>query len=388
MGTDRSNAEKISKKTHNVNGMERIHIPIEKRNESYHVLVGSDLNSALCELLISSGLSRFAIITDSDVRKRYADDCAEVLHRQGCSVEVFDFPAGEAYKTQETKTKLDHALLEKGFGRDSMIVAIGGGVVGDIAGYVAATYMRGIPYIHVPTTLLAMVDSSIGGKVGINTPQGKNLVGAFWQPQGVVCDMAYLDTLPEQQLVNGFLEALKMFITSDPDMFAYVRDHKDAILSRDHDVLTKVITRAIQIKSEIVATDERESSERMIVNFGHTIGHAIERVSDYVVPHGFAIAQGMLVEMEIAVRQGILDESTRDIVAETLALFGVSVVDLKSYVPGELLEATKHDKKVRNGKPCYVLLKDIGEVDRTDGLVAHAVKDELVLDVLNTFCNQ
>ena len=240
------------------------------------------------------------IITDKIVEKLYASEFAKQLGHDGYKVLLLSIAPGEESKVQNVKEYLELEMLKAKYDRHTLLIAIGGGVIGDLSGFVAATYLRGIKYIQVPTTLLAMIDSSVGGKTAINTPYGKNLIGAFWQPQMVVMDIDLLASLPKVQLINGLVEAIKIFLTSDKEGFAYTKRHLDKILRHDMAKLQSVIRRAVSLKAHIVSEDEREENLRMILNFGHTIGHAIEKINDFKILHGYAVALGILVEAKIA----------------------------------------------------------------------------------------
>ncbi|MBT3949104.1 3-dehydroquinate synthase, partial [Candidatus Parcubacteria bacterium] len=257
----------------------------------------------------------------------------------------------------------------------------GGGVVGDVAGYTAATYMRGIPYVQVPTTLLAMVDSSIGGKTGVNTKYGKNLVGSFYQPQAVYVDVEFLKKLSQRHLINGLVEAVKMFVTHDREMFQFVVNNYNKILDLDKKVLEKIIKRAIEINIEIIRQDEKENGERGLLNFGHTIGHAIEKLSGYKILHGEAVALGILVEAKVAELLGKLPHKAF-VEIESFFCELVDIKKLKSYSIQSILKETKLDKKVRAGEVKYVLVKNLGRVCRQGGKFVHTVDEKIVKQAL------
>ncbi|HMH57204.1 MAG TPA: 3-dehydroquinate synthase, partial [Gemmatimonadales bacterium] len=218
--------------------------------------------------------------------------------------ETLTFPAGEQSKNRDTWARLTDALLERGFGRDSGVIALGGGVTGDLAGFVAATYMRGVPYLQVPTTLLAMLDASVGGKTGVDTPQGKNLVGAFHPPAAVIADPRTLATLADRDYRAGLAEAVKHGLVADRAYFEWMETNAPALMSRSLDTLTRLIRRSVEIKAEVVSGDEHELGRRAILNAGHTVAHALEQVSDYELPHGEAVALGLVVECELAEQLG------------------------------------------------------------------------------------
>jgi 3-dehydroquinate synthase len=329
---------------------------------------------------------RFAIITDDQVGPRYA---ARVAGSFGAASppHVITVPAGETHKTRETWARVTDSLLAAGFGRDSTIIALGGGVIGDLAGFVAATFMRGIPYVQVPTTLLAMVDASIGGKTGVDTVAGKNLVGAFHQPAAVLADPQTLETLPVPHLRAGFAEVIKHGVIADEEYFTRVVEDLPRALQRraDDDWLervTSLVLRSIEIKAAVVARDEREAGVRKTLNFGHTLGHAIEVCSNYTMLHGEAIAAGMVLEAALAERGGIAEEGTRDRIREAVIAAGLPVARPANQRPAELLAATRGDKKSRGGVVEYALPRRIGKMAGDDRGWASAVSDALVLQVL------
>ncbi len=332
-----------------------------------NVYVGNGLLAKLPELLKEKVPAyRYALITDSNVKKLYGDALLEVMKKAGLQTELFSFPAGETSKTEATKQSLDHALLEKNYGRDTVILALGGGVVGDLAGFVAATYLRGIPYVQIPTTVLSMVDSSIGGKVGVNTPFGKNMIGAFWTPALIVADLDTLKTLPEKEVTNGWFEAIKMFLAMDAEAYAIAKKAVDISLFK----------RAIQLKIGVVEKDEREIGQRAILNLGHSVGHALEKLSNYGLPHGFAVALGMLVETRVSVELGHLkNEDWEDLLA-SLKNLGSHPEDIKTYDFETVWATLQNDKKNRDGEVKLVLLKAPGIVLKNGPAYTHSVSKE------------
>jgi 3-dehydroquinate synthase len=319
----------------------------------YPVILGSGLMNQITKH-IPSDLSSYAfvIITDNTVKKLYANKPQEAMKKHGHLVDIFSFPAGEKTKTRETKAKLESLLLKKAYGRDTCLIALGGGVVGDLAGFTAATYMRGIPYIYVPTSLLAMIDSSIGGKTAVNTPEGKNLIGAFHQPSAVIIDLNCLKTLPEKQLINGWVEALKIFLTCDKSTF------HQAI--QKNTPTPELIQRAIDLKANITQADPFESGLRAVLNYGHTIGHALEKISDYKLLHGYAVGYGILVETQLSYQLGLIHQTEKDLIFDTFATLGIKKTTLKKFDIHEIIAQTKRDKKVKSNQVRYVLLKNIG----------------------------
>lgn len=322
--------------------------------------------------------STVIIITDHVVKKLYALKLEKLLKEEGYNTLLLSFPAGEGSKNRQTKATLENKMLTKGCDRESVILALGGGVVGDLAGFIAATYMRGISYIQIPTTYLAMLDSSVGGKTGLNTAQGKNLIGAFWQPLAVISDIHCLTTLPQQQIINGFIEAFKIFLTSDADSLNYLQQHILLILDSNSTFLTNILQRAVQIKATVIMNDERESNQRAILNFGHTIGHAIERFTEYQLLHGYAVALGLLVEAKIAQLMGLLDRMHYQSIKETLNCLMITSDALKNFDVDEIIKNTQLDKKKHAGLVHYVLLSGLGNVYIEKNKCTHPVPDELV----------
>lgn len=344
---------------------------------AYPIWIGEEL-LANPSVWIPPKTGTVAIITDHWVEQTYASRLEKVLNLAGYSTLLFSFPPGENAKNSQTKDQLEDQMLTQGCDRDTLIIALGGGVVGDLAGFIAATFMRGIPYIQVPTTLLAMLDSSVGGKTGIDTPRGKNLIGAFWQPKAVVSDINCLHTLPMNHRINGLIEAIKIALTSDREALNRIALHLDAILNLEASALIPLIQSAVQKKAEIVGKDERESSQRAILNFGHTVGHALEQLSGYRLLHGYGVALGILVEAKIAQLKGLLDESAYQTIKNLFQRLDISGAQLKAFHIDEVIAATQLDKKKRKGEIHYVLLNDLGQVYQTEQTFTHPVSDEVV----------
>ncbi|MEK7619265.1 MAG: 3-dehydroquinate synthase [Patescibacteria group bacterium] len=330
--------------------------------------------------------SSCVIITDSTVKRLYGESVRATLKRISRGrVEIAAFPVGERSKTQEIKTKLEHEMLKKNFGRDTCVIALGGGVVGDLAGFVASTYCRGVPLVQMPTTLLAMVDSSIGGKVAIDTPYGKNMIGAFWQPAAVCIDPAYLESLPSSRLVEGLCEAIKMFLTHDEKSFFWIEKKLENRSAWTSEIWIELIRRALIIKAGVVGRDEREASERALLNFGHTIGHALERESAYRISHGLAVGVGVLVENVISCSMGYLSESHVERIAQVFRLLGVDGSIVSTFSTNALIAHTHGDKKARGGTARYVLLDRIGHAKNFAGSWTHPVPDAVVRSSLISF---
>jgi 3-dehydroquinate synthase len=330
---------------------------------------------------------RVVAISDLTVAKLYGRPITNALRgtaNETASGEFVAFELDEKRKTRETWANITDRLIDTGYGRDTVLVAVGGGVVGDIVGFVAATYMRGIPCVQVPTTLLAMVDASIGGKTGVDTPRGKNLVGAFHPPAAVIIDPTVLGTLPQQHLRAGFAEILKHGIIADATYFDVAATFIGASGLAGGAVppeMTDIIRRSVEIKAEIVARDEREGGLRKILNFGHTIGHAIEAASEYHMLHGECVALGMIAEARLAEAIGIATNGTARTVESVCKAAGLPT-SLPQMSADLVMEYMRADKKARAGRLEYALPKRIGEMAGADSGWAIPVEDSVVRAVL------
>ncbi len=284
-------------------------------------------------------------------------------------------PAGEAYKTREQWARLTDGLLDLGLGRDGAVVAVGGGVIGDLAGFVAATYLRGIPFVQVPTTLLAMVDASVGGKTGVDTPHGKNLVGAFHPPAAVLADPVVLTSLPARDFAAGLAETVKHGLIADAEYFAWIEANAEAILARDAAIVTELVARSVAIKAAVVTQDPLEQGERAILNAGHTVGHAVEHVLGYRLLHGECVAIGLVAECALAESLTGLDPSVRMRTSALLARLGLPVAIPADAMDGPLLAAMRLDKKNRGGAVRCSLPSALGAMSEGDGRWTTAVED-------------
>jgi 3-dehydroquinate synthase len=355
-----------------------VQIP-QKQGNTYPILIEQNLlQNPKTWSTLTKGYDHIVIITDHRVKKQYGNALAHYLTTKKHTVQLLSFPAGEKSKQQQTKQYLEEKMLRARCNRNTLCLALGGGVVGDLAGFLAATYMRGITYVQIPTTLLAMVDSSVGGKTAIDTPFGKNLIGAFWQPKAVLADLACLKTLSQKHLINGFVEAIKMFLTSDLKSLQYAIKNLNDVLSCDQKILANIIHRAVAIKAGVVEKDERENHQRMVLNFGHTIGHAIEQLSDYKMLHGYAVGYGILVEAKMSEILGFLSSKHYFIIQALFAKLGITGQALKKTNIDKIIKLTKLDKKVKTGKVNYVLLKVLGQVVEEKNKFAHPVSDSIV----------
>lgn len=325
---------------------------------------------------------QYAIITDSNVGPLHTDRLCAALHDvQG---QVFTIDAGEAQKTRETWARLTDRMLHAGFGRDSAVIALGGGVVGDLAGFVAATFMRGIPYVQIPTSLLAMVDASVGGKTGVDTIAGKNLVGAFHRPAAVIADISILETLPRDHLRAGFAEAIKHGVIADAAYFETTATLASDIDSLDvsGEQMLDVVARSIEIKANVIGQDEREAGIRKTLNFGHTLGHAIEACSNYEILHGAAVAIGMAYEARLAELLGIAETGTSQRIREVLAAARLPIARPTAMSDADVVFATHTDKKARGGRVEYALPVRIGTMNAAAGRWSVPATDDLVAEAL------
>ncbi|MFN3921102.1 MAG: 3-dehydroquinate synthase, partial [Caldimicrobium sp.] len=272
-----------------------------KTKPSYEIVIGENLLSFIVEDLPKvCNFGKVAIVSDSKVASLYGKNLLNVLSAQGIVAELFTFPEGEASKNIETVVSLARALLKRGFDRKDLIVAFGGGVVGDVAGFLASLYLRGVSYIQVPTTLLAQVDSSVGGKTGVDLPEGKNLLGTFYQPLKVYIDTSFLKTLPLLEIKNGLSEIIKYGFALKRNIYTFLVKRKRSLYELRAKDMEYLIYHSLLAKAQVVSKDEKETGLRRVLNFGHTIGHAIEAYSEYKVPHGLAVSVGMAVEAKLS----------------------------------------------------------------------------------------
>jgi 3-dehydroquinate synthase len=341
-------------------------VKVRLGSNSYHIHIGSGIVVQAGQQLREEGFSgSLVIITNPTVKRLYGDALKQNLTREGFKVVILPVPDGEEQKSLEAAGRLYHELTNCYAERITPILALGGGVIGDLAGFVAATYLRGVPLIQIPTTLLAQVDSSIGGKVAIDHGQLKNKIGTFYQPRLVISDIAILKTLDTKILSDGLAEVIKYAVIRDKGLLSYIERNLDRIKSLDDRVLEEIVFRSAKIKAEIVEKDEKDLGLRAILNYGHTVGHAIESVSDFKVEHGGAVALGMLAAAKISNMMGILGHNELLRLNSLIQRAGLptTMPDLKVE---ELIQAIKHDKKVLRGKVRFILLKSLGSAFITD----------------------
>ena len=356
--------------------MQRISIDLDDR--SYEILIGSGIRTRVGEFLKTIlQPSRIIIITHPFMKKLYGKDVVESFIAQGWKTDTIEVPEGESSKNLIQAERLYDRLLEFNCDRKSVLVALGGGVIGDLVGFIAATYQRGVSFVQIPTTLLSQVDSSVGGKTAVNHPKGKNMIGAFYQPRLVVADLETLETLPDKEFRAGLAEVVKYGIISDAGLFKFLETKSAEILNLNHDVLAHIVKTSCKIKAEVVEKDERESHYRMILNFGHTIGHAIEALTGYSrFIHGEAVAIGIVRAAELSLSMGKCSEDVPKRIRELLNNLGLPVrmPDLES---SAVIKSLYHDKKTMDRKIKFILVKGIGSIE-----IADQIPEEEILKVI------
>ncbi len=341
--------------------MEQIKIEIQNKNKEYNVFVGTSITKLIEKFIKENHKDKkIVIITDDDIKNICKNSIVNSL--KPLNPYLISVPAGESSKSRETKAKIEDILLEKRYGRDTVMIAFGGGVIGDLVGFVASTFNRGVPLLHVPTTLLSMVDSSIGGKTGINTKHGKNLIGTTYQPDAVFADLNFLDTLPKEELLNGLVEIIKIAITSDKALFSFIEKNSKNILKKEKNTLLHIIKRSIELKKDVIEKDVLESGLRQLLNFGHTFGHAFEAYSRYKIKHGYCISLGIVVEAKIAALLGNLKTKEEKRIISLLEKFGLPTKIKKDIDANKIIRIMEIDKKTRNLKPRVVILKELGRI--------------------------
>jgi 3-dehydroquinate synthase len=342
--------------------MNRIRVNLDTRaSSSYEIYIGQDILDRVGVILNKSNRTkRFVILTDSQIGPLHGERVLNTLRKMDLKIDLIDFPAGEGSKNIQTCLELVDQLITLGADRYSSLIALGGGVVGDLTGFIASIYMRGIPFFQIPTTLMAQVDSSIGGKTGIDLPAGKNLLGTFYQPQAVFIDLTFLKTLSKREFTSGLSEILKYGIIEDPELFQALEEGLSPIKKRDPIVLERIITKSCRIKKRIVEMDEKESGLRRILNFGHTIGHAVEAESRYAVSHGEGVAIGMVCAAALSEKLNYLNSKERERIESLIKAFGLPSGIPKDLETKALLSRMSMDKKKQGERLPLVLLKKIG----------------------------
>lgn len=360
-----------------------VEVPIALGDRSYSILIG---HSLLAQASSWQGLGAgqaAVIVTNDTVAPLYAESLRRALQGRYKTVHTVVLPDGEAHKTWQTLNLIFDALLQHKCDRKTTLFALGGGVVGDMTGFAAASYMRGVPFVQVPTTLLAQVDSSVGGKTGINHPLGKNMVGAFYQPHRVVCDLATLDTLPPREVSAGLAEIIKYGPIADMAFLDWIESHIDALVARDPVAMTQAVRRSCEIKAWVVGQDEREAGLRAILNFGHTFGHAIEAGLGYGAwLHGEAVGCGMVMAAHLSERLGLVDAAFVRRLTALIARAGLPVkgVQLAPDNAARYLELMRVDKKAEAGEIRFVVIDGPGRA------ALRSAPDALVAEVISTCC--
>ncbi|QSH42078.1 3-dehydroquinate synthase [Lentisphaerota bacterium ZTH] len=360
--------------------MDNVRVQLEER--SYDILIAQGgLQQAAGILQNLAASRRCLIVTDSNVQPLYEKQLKLALAEVGAESANYVYPAGEEYKTPETVIDICRKGVRSGLDRKSLIIALGGGVCGDMAGFAAAVYMRGIDFIQIPTTLLSMVDSSVGGKTGADLPEGKNLVGAFWQPQIVLIDPETLLTLPYGEICCGLAEVVKYGMILDGELFSLLEQNCEKLKNLDLEFYSKIIKRCCELKAEVVRRDEREGGMRAILNYGHTFGHAIELLSNFEIAHGKAVSMGMSVAASLAVDTGRVEKELQLRQNALLEKLDLPVKVSGDLEPEEIYNAMMQDKKTL-GKIIRVVLPDtIGSVSIVDGL-----EKDVVIEAIRKCC--
>jgi 3-dehydroquinate synthase len=337
-------------------------VTVNLGDRSYPIHLGESLLPRVGEFLEQIGCrEKVGIITDSTVAQHYLGAVRDGLGRSGFSVATVLVPEGEEHKNLQSVSAIYDRLVSERFDRGSSLLALGGGVVGDITGFAAATFLRGIPYVQIPTTLLAQVDSSVGGKTGVNHLEGKNLIGVFYQPRLVLIDIGVLRTLPRRELVAGLSEVVKYGIIEDPQLFNLLEEGLERVLALDRDLLVEIIAASCAIKAQVVEKDEREEDYRSVLNYGHTIGHALEALTGYEkFLHGEAVAIGMAQAASISLRQGVCDPESLTRIHKLIRRLGLPTEIPPEIRSGELAKKMEVDKKSLGGRIKFVLCAGIG----------------------------
>ncbi len=358
-------------------GLQMQEVKVDLGERSYKIIIGRKLLGRLGLMLHEFRPSKVAIISNDTVFRIYGDVILKSMKENNITPEVFLIPDGEEYKDLLWAYYLHSRLLSAKFDRSSLLLALGGGVVGDITGFVASTYMRGVRYVQVPTTLLAQVDSSVGGKTGVNHPSGKNMIGTFYQPSLVVIDVDTLSTLPAREFGAGIAEVIKYGVIADRSFFDYLMEERDAVAALG-DTIINVIKRSCEIKAEVVSKDEKEAGLRAILNFGHTIGHAIETVTGYrKFLHGEAVAIGMCAAADLAVKMGIFSKDDTLLIKKLVKLYELPSEVPEEIAPVDIINAMELDKKTMAGVLRFILPESIGSVRIEEGVDRELIRDLL-----------
>jgi len=365
--------------------MKTLKVNLDKKALSSHeIRIGQNILDRMILLVAKNHkASRTVIVTDNHVNALYGQTLLAAMNQAGRTASIVEIPAGESSKNMATVLTIAGRLLEMGADRGTLLVALGGGVVGDLTGFVASTYMRSVPYIQVPTTLIGQVDSAIGGKTAVDLPQGKNLLGTFYQPRAVFVDVSFLESLPDKEFNNGLAEIIKYGIIEDEKLFRLLEEEMKAVRNREGALLMKIIETCCRIKKSIVEIDEHEQGLRRILNFGHTLGHALEAVSGYTLTHGEGVALGMVAAARLSAGMKYLPEKDALRVERVVALAGLPTRIPAGFDHEAVLSRLKMDKKKKDDVIHFVLIKKIGLP-----FVSGSVRDQLIGDVLKEMSDE
>jgi 3-dehydroquinate synthase len=369
--------------------VEKISLTLKNNDSKCDVFAGQDLFGSILNYLKNLNKAQNVIITDSKVKELHGNRLLKFLKDGGLNVFLISFPEGEKNKTRETKAQMEDTMFEHKCGRDAVIIALGGGVTGDMAGFVAGTYMRGIPVIQVPTTTISIADSSMGGKTAIDVPAGKNLIGVFHQPVAVFMDTQLLKTLDARNYNSGLVEMIKHGMIKDLKFYNFVKENIGVILDYNNEqydeIMSKVVMNNLMIKRDVVVEDQKETNLRKILNYGHTIGHAVEKLSNFDLFHGEAIAIGICAEAFLAYKNNICSE---ECFLEQKSIF--EAIGLETKIPEEIstnniVELMKLDKKAREGMPEFSLVSELGKYFESDGVIAKRFSLEVLAEAIDEY---
>ncbi len=362
--------------------MTTISLQLEKKPDKVKIIIEKGLWQKIPSILQQQNFGeKYIIIADKNTEKLFGRTLRDNLKRVGIKAILVSFSAGEKSKNLHTVEKIVSHMLKAKVTRSDCVIALGGGVTGDLAGFIASIYMRGIKLIHIPTTLLAMVDSSIGGKTGVDLPAGKNLAGTFYQPQAIYIDPNLLNKLPQAEMRNGYAEIIKYGIIIDKKLFRLLEEKHKLVLKRNLSILNTIIVQCCKIKASVIQEDEHENNLRMVLNYGHTLGHALEKLSSYKISHGRAITMGMRAINKICYKESILKEKTVIRINNLFNLYGLTEDVNKLYSQKrdyqKLWKLMQNDKKAQKSKIRFVIIKDIGKTQIHDQITQEQFLDTL-----------
>jgi len=359
--------------------MKSLKVNLDKKTVSSHeIRMGHNIVDRVILLIAKNHkASRYVMVTDSNVNRLYGPAMLSAMTQAGMNTSIMEIPVGESSKNISTVMDITGKLLAAGADRGTLLIALGGGVVGDLTGFIASVYMRSVPYVQIPTTLIAQVDSAIGGKTAVDLPQGKNLLGTFYQPRAVFADLNFLSTLPDKEFNNGLAEVIKYGIIEDDKMFKLLEENMAAVKSKDPAYLLKIIETCCRIKKSIVEIDEREQGLRRILNFGHTLGHALEAVSEYALSHGEGVALGMIAAAKLSAKMHYLPEGESARIEHVIVQAGLPSKIPFSFASDVVIARLKMDKKKKDDVIHFVLIKKIGMP-----FVSSSIGEQLIHEVL------